>query len=800
MEKSPPKKATAKSKKAESRGRRAHKNSESSGNGSESEIFGSFQALTAEEWQNSYHKTQGDTIVEEDEGKSSDNEILEVSADKSSSKANETVNLDDSSASKRKSLNTSKADSRNASFVQVELNNTSRKSKGGKSDSMNLSMDSRALVESSSKIPRLVLQRSNSYTSIDEKQDKSSKLSVSYNVILSDSMLLDQEAEDADSESETEPVNSSMKKLLHNSMKNTSNLEKIEENGSSSSDEDFVLGTQQEVGRKRFSPGKHVISTDSDVSSPRKSLSKSSHKQQTEEEESEESSSPAKTPRKSLNKSQQEDSEEELTSSPPKSRRESLNKSLKSPKVASQQEEESPLKSGKSFNKSQTTSEDQESPESNSKTPAKSPRKSLDKSTKADTPAKTPRKSLSLNKSQDEQEASSSRKSLKKEADSPKVTTTPKNHLQLPPEDNALDRSVDPQRSPRKSMNRSVVNYNSEQLAMDNEKPSKLSRLEAGTVDLGDSGDEQNVISLLGESKVQQRLQKMMNGGTSEEESDVEETAKLQLSEEQDVSMHDKTHSAKKLQRQQRTKDNSMEKSVSSEGEQESSHHHKVSSFLDNEASEGNNGEKSLDSDIEREYNLCGKDLTGTYEDDNVPGDDCRDSESEHSDSHDDGSDLEDFINDNEEEEEEESSSASSDSEAEVERLKERLGFNKSKSEVEKEPSKRKSSIRFEEPVVEKAANTSLAKTPKAQKRNSIVEDKENSLRELQEEELAKKPTIRSNVVVQEKFMTPEKLAPVSILSKLKRTEGQNQSLAMPIINSPTTKYLQVKFFFYYCL
>lgn len=60
----------------------------------------------------------------------------------------------------------------------------------------------------------------------------------------------------------------------------------------------------------------------------------------------------------------------------------------------------------------------------------------------------------------------------------------------------------------------------------------------------------------------------------------------------------------------------------------------------------------SIHSDIKREYNLDGKEQK--FSDDNVPGDECRASESEVSDPDDDGSDLEDFIiNDDEIEEEE---------------------------------------------------------------------------------------------------------------------------------------------------
>ncbi|KAL6440690.1 hypothetical protein ACFW04_003275 [Cataglyphis niger] len=73
----------------------------------------------------------------------------------------------------------------------------------------------------------------------------------------------------------------------------------------------------------------------------------------------------------------------------------------------------------------------------------------------------------------------------------------------------------------------------------------------------------------------------------------------------------------------------------------------------------------SIHSDIKREYNLDGKEQN--FSDDNVPGDECRASESEVSDPDDDGSDLEDFIV-NDDEIEEEDNEADDDDEEKDER------------------------------------------------------------------------------------------------------------------------------------
>ena len=78
---------------------------------------------------------------------------------------------------------------------------------------------------------------------------------------------------------------------------------------------------------------------------------------------------------------------------------------------------------------------------------------------------------------------------------------------------------------------------------------------------------------------------------------------------------------------------------------------------------------KSMDSDIAKEYNLDGKSISH-YSDDDVPADECRASESEHSDSEDEGSDLADFVVDDDEEQEVEVEEDSDDSVFEKKSLK----------------------------------------------------------------------------------------------------------------------------------
>ncbi|KAH0566543.1 hypothetical protein KQX54_001320 [Cotesia glomerata] len=69
------------------------------------------------------------------------------------------------------------------------------------------------------------------------------------------------------------------------------------------------------------------------------------------------------------------------------------------------------------------------------------------------------------------------------------------------------------------------------------------------------------------------------------------------------------------------------------------------SSSNDYDSSPSENDNSDMDSDVAREYNFNG-DSECEYSDDNVVGDECRDSETEHSDEDDDGQDLADFIDD----------------------------------------------------------------------------------------------------------------------------------------------------------
>ena len=73
----------------------------------------------------------------------------------------------------------------------------------------------------------------------------------------------------------------------------------------------------------------------------------------------------------------------------------------------------------------------------------------------------------------------------------------------------------------------------------------------------------------------------------------------------------------------------------------------------DSNSDNDNESNSTVDSDIQKEYNFYGKDVA-KFSDDDVPGDECRASETESSDPDDNGSDLADFVVDDDEIEDEE--------------------------------------------------------------------------------------------------------------------------------------------------
>ncbi|XP_076750641.1 uncharacterized protein LOC143423300 isoform X2 [Xylocopa sonorina] len=155
-----------------------------------------------------------------------------------------------------------------------------------------------------------------------------------------------------------------------------------------------------------------------------------------------------------------------------------------------------------------------------------------------------------------------------------------------------------------------------------------------------------------------------------------------------------------------------------------------------------NDSDKTMDSDIQKEYNLHGKDI-GKFSDDDVPGDECRASETESSDPDDNGSDLADFVVDDDEEEEGESEVDESEETENEELDKEEdaeVNQNDDEDEMQEEEDKKvEKEVVLGENKKEKQNEDSISKslqTKKSkQKRTSssfIVEDIEQSLNESQ--------------------------------------------------------------------
>lgn len=124
------------------------------------------------------------------------------------------------------------------------------------------------------------------------------------------------------------------------------------------------------------------------------------------------------------------------------------------------------------------------------------------------------------------------------------------------------------------------------------------------------------------------------------------------------------------------------------------------------ESNEDNFSDRSIDSDINAEYNLDGKTI-GKFSDDDIPGDECRASESEFSDPDDNGSDLADFVVDDDEvEEEDEDEEDEGEDEEEDEDEDEEQEEEKENQEIENEEDKKLIENKNEKKEVEDTEDT----------------------------------------------------------------------------------------------
>nr|XP_050855997.1 putative leucine-rich repeat-containing protein DDB_G0290503 isoform X3 [Vespula vulgaris] len=123
------------------------------------------------------------------------------------------------------------------------------------------------------------------------------------------------------------------------------------------------------------------------------------------------------------------------------------------------------------------------------------------------------------------------------------------------------------------------------------------------------------------------------------------------------------------------------------------------------ESNEDKFSDRSIDSDINAEYNLDGKTI-GKFSDDDIPGDECRASESEFSDPDDNGSDLADFVVDDDEVEEEDEEEDEGEDEEEDEGEDEEQEEEKENQDIESEEDKKLTENKNEKKEAEDTEDT----------------------------------------------------------------------------------------------
>ncbi|XP_043248938.1 protein PFC0760c-like [Colletes gigas] len=198
-----------------------------------------------------------------------------------------------------------------------------------------------------------------------------------------------------------------------------------------------------------------------------------------------------------------------------------------------------------------------------------------------------------------------------------------------------------------------------------------------------------------------------------------------------------------------------------------------------------NESNRSIDSDIEREYNLNGEDIC-KFSDDDVPGDECRASETESSDPDDDGSDLIDFVvdddevEDDEEEEEGEGEAGGDENEEEMdnEEEDEEVPEDNEKMQVEQETDEVEEAVTEEEDqsknkqeiVDEKEKKQKVLKGFASEGEEALIENtpkkKQKLLRDVNLEDkkvllekLPKKKKVLGDVVSQDVQISSEKVS-----------------------------------------
>ncbi|KAK2582339.1 hypothetical protein KPH14_004675 [Odynerus spinipes] len=180
---------------------------------------------------------------------------------------------------------------------------------------------------------------------------------------------------------------------------------------------------------------------------------------------------------------------------------------------------------------------------------------------------------------------------------------------------------------------------------------------------------------------------------------------------------------------------------------------HRDNEESDVEPSEDGSSKRSIDSDINAEYNLDGISI-GKFSDDDIPGDECRASESESSDPDDNGSDLADFVVDDDEVEEEEEEDEDEDGDGEEEQEENEEEDHETKDEKvtedenEKKEVKSKDTVSIQEKnkdISNKSLNMSNIKSDKKKNQKQKIISETNSA-ELAEDEIASDSKINTSI------------------------------------------------------
>ncbi|KAK9309279.1 hypothetical protein QLX08_001025 [Tetragonisca angustula] len=249
-------------------------------------------------------------------------------------------------------------------------------------------------------------------------------------------------------------------------------------------------------------------------------------------------------------------------------------------------------------------------------------------------------KNVSLTKNSDEHSTSKNNKSIQKSLENERLSESYKvGEKNLSLNEHKLSEDIP------KSLNKSIQK----------EETNKLGEFNKETVEKRNSLNKSNCENVVASAKKDEKDQ-LLN--ISVKKKIKPQQLNVEIAEESDNELK-----KAEFRKEQNESDESKNISDSDDSPNKSS---KIPTFLFrgvSDSSDDNDESNTIDSDIKMEYNFDGLELP----DDDVPGDECRASETESSDSNDNGSDLADFVVDDDDEDEDEEEIESEEVEVEIE-------------------------------------------------------------------------------------------------------------------------------------